>query len=76
MNWITAPQLPETTSNYLASVRIPFRDGQYVFTDLVHFDKETGRWYKYDPFHSEQTPTEDISHFVVGWIADNTAFFG
>jgi hypothetical protein len=78
MNWKGFPEEPPTeTGKYTASIMRPMPAGQYVFSDLAHYDAETKTWYKYDPFEDKKyEPKEDITNMVVGWADDMGAFMG
>jgi hypothetical protein len=76
MDWINAQQLPEETGNYVASVRMPYLSGQYVFEAIVHYDRDTQRWYKYEPFEPDKELGDDITDKVVGWVKSRETYLG
>jgi hypothetical protein len=77
MQWMPFPQTnPNDTGNYIASIRRQLALGHYVFSDLCHYNADTQRWYKYDPFVDNYIPAQDITNIVVGWMENMVTYNG
>jgi len=73
MNWITN-RLPDETGTYLISVNRRRGFGGQAFKYVGHFDFETKKWFKYDPFDDNYEPTEEIDGEVPAWTDELGVF--
>lgn len=77
MDWISYPrQKPDEAANYIVSIRRPTNHGDYIFNYVAQYDEATDKWYRYDPFNDEEGKGDEITEFVVGWIADSSNYLG
>lgn len=77
MKWkATKYEMPTGTGVYIVSIHQQYPAGIVVSSDAAHYDAESFKWYKYDPFDVKYKPTEEITELVVGWIADMESYNG
>ena len=73
MSWIIN-RLPDETGTYLVSIMRNRKFGVQAFKYVGHFDSETQRWFKYDPFDDHSEPTEEIDGQVTAWTDEIPVF--
>lgn len=77
MEWKSYPrELPPSSGNYIASIRRPYADGIYFFSDTAFYDTKTNKWWKTDPFTDQNIHDQDITYMVVGWMSNWVTFMG
>ena len=56
---------PNETRRYLVSVMLQRPKGAEVFKYIAHFDSESKKWFKYDPFTEKQG--EEVEGEIIAW---------
>ncbi len=64
VNWIRNNN-PNETSSYLVSMSLKNAIGSYTFMHVAHYDSDSNKWYRFDPFDSEAQIKEEIS--IIAW---------
>ena len=76
MEWINInQQIPPETGRYLVSINLEFPGaGMFIFNYIAHYEREQGKWYKYDPFDPKYKPTVEVEGIVAAWAHDLGVF--
>ena len=65
MEWESYPRnLPNETGPYIVSLQGRAKQGIIVSNYSAYYDKESRKWFKYDPFVDNFEPVEEITQMV------------
>ena len=65
---------PSESGRYTVSVQVQRSHGIEVFNYVAHYDAESNKWYKHDPFEVNAEHVNEIEGNVNAWMEDMGVF--